>query len=111
MNQLSDLEVGAIPAYDDLTQGITDTFQSVFLIVDEASDVYDFKLKEGSYLSIFYRGSYDQSSQKLNEIIDIAEEKGYTTHGKPFEIYRIDNRFTQDVSEFLTEIQLRVEIE
>ncbi|WP_159634536.1 MerR family transcriptional regulator [Erysipelothrix anatis] len=108
LDELGDLEIGAIPSYDDANQGILNTMQSVFFIGDEETDDYDFILPAGTYISIFYQGSYKQSVANLKKIINVAHEHGYTSDNRPFEIYRIDNRYTQNESEFLTEVQLKL---
>ncbi|WP_166082650.1 MerR family transcriptional regulator [Erysipelothrix anatis] len=108
LDELGDLDIGAIPSYDDVNQGILNTMQSVFFIGDEETDDYDFILPAGTYISIFYQGSYKKSVANLKKIINVAHEHGYTSDNRPFEIYRIDNRYTQNESEFLTEVQLKL---
>ena len=41
-------------------------------------------------------------------MVEYAQEKGLAIHGKPFEIYEVDNRSTNDECEFLTRIELHV---
>lgn len=108
LDELGDLDIGAIPSYDDANQGILNTMQSVFFIGDEETDDYDFILPAGTYISIFYQGSYKKSVTNLKKIINVAHEHGYTSDNRPFEIYRIDNRYTQNEDEFLTEVQLKL---
>lgn len=60
--------------------------------------------------SLYYRGDYRQSSDRIFDALNFAKEKGYPILGDPFEIYEIDNRDTINSEEFLTEIQVRIEI-
>lgn len=70
---------------------------------------YDFVLPEGDYLSLYYRGDYGQSYDRILDIINYAKEKGYQLLSNPFEIYEVDNRDTIRSEEFLTEIQVRIQ--
>ena len=108
LDELGDLDIGAIPSYDDANQGILNTMQSVFFIGDEETDDYDFILPAGTYISLYYRGSYKKSVSNLKKIISVAHDHGYTSDNRPFEIYRIDNRYTRNELEFLTEVQLKL---
>lgn len=69
----------------------------------------DFVLLEGDYLSLYYRGDYSQSYNRILDIINYAKEKGYQLLSNPFEIYEVDNRDTIRSEEFLTEIQVRIQ--
>lgn len=101
---------GAIVSVEDLNQGITDVFNSVFFILEQDSDQFDFILPAGQYLSLYYRGDYHQSSVKINEVLSYAKSKGYQILSDPFEIYEIDNRDTMVKEQFLTEIQMRIAV-
>ncbi|KAB8136843.1 MerR family transcriptional regulator [Gracilibacillus oryzae] len=100
---------GASISVADLDNGIKDVFNSVFFILDNhKSNEYDFVLPEGVYLSLYYRGDYSQSYDKVLKITEYAKANNYDLLGDPFEIYEIDNRDTMRSEEFLTEIQVRV---
>jgi len=66
------------------------------------------QFQSGTYLSVFYRGNYHNRGNLVERLYDYTSEKGLQHDGKPFEIYYIDNRDTQEEEEFLTEIQLHV---
>ncbi|RTQ87582.1 hypothetical protein EKG35_18930 [Lysinibacillus telephonicus] len=84
-------------------------FNSVFFILDYENIECDFVLLEGDYLSLYYRGDYGQSYDRILDIINYAKEKGYQLLSNPFEIYEVDNRDTIRSEEFLTEIQVRIQ--
>lgn len=99
---------GASVSVEDLYKDGKDVFNSVFFILDYDDPEYDFFLPAGEYLSLYYRGDYRQSSDRIFDVLSFAKEKGYQLLGDPFEIYEIDNRDTINNEEFLTEIQVRV---
>lgn len=99
---------GASLSVEDLYKGEKDIFNSVFFILDYDDPEYDFVLPAGEYLSLYYRGDYRQSSDRIFDVLNYAKEKGYQLLGDPFEIYEIDNRDTINNEEFLTEIQVRI---
>ncbi|WP_211750373.1 MerR family transcriptional regulator [Paenibacillus sp. Marseille-Q4541] len=101
---------GASVSVEDLYMGVKDVFNSVFFILNYDDPEYDFVLPAGKYLSLYYRGDYRQSSDKIFDVLSFAKEKGHQLLGDPFEIYEIDNRDTINKDEFLTEIQVRIMI-
>lgn len=103
-------QYGASVSLEDLNSGVKDVFNSVFFILDHKDQEFNYVLPEGKYLSVYYKGDYSQSSERILAMIAYAEEKGYQIVDNPFEIYEIDNRDTVRKEEFLTEIQVRIEI-
>lgn len=102
---------GASVSVEDVNKGIKDVFNSVFFIMEQEDSEFDFVLPEGDYLSLYYRGDYRQSYERILDILTYAKEKGYQLLSDPFEIYEIDNRDTVRSEEFLTEIQVRIKID
>ena len=101
---------GASVSIEDLNKGVKDVFNSVFFILDQDDIDFDFVLPEGDYLSLYYRGDYRQSYNRILDMTTYAKKKGYQLISDPFEIYEIDNRDTLRSEEFLTEIQVRIKI-
>lgn len=83
-------------------------FNSVFFIMDPNEKEYDCLLPEGEYLCLYYRGGYDQSADRLMEVISYIKDHNLQALGNPFELYEVDNRDTVLEGEFLTQIQIRV---
>lgn len=108
INNFADLTIGAFFAPDDLHQGIGNVFQAVFFILDNLEQTSDLTLPSGSYLSYYYRGSYQQNMTRIREMYDYCAENQLHPLGDPFELYLVDNRVTADEREFLTELQLPV---
>ena len=101
--------VGATLRLRDIERGVFGFFEYVFFILEEGSPEYDFLIPEGEYLSTHYRGSYEQSDEKLKGLLAHAEAAGYKTAGDPFELYKIDMHETGITDEYLTEVQIRIE--
>lgn len=101
---------GASVSMEDVKKGIRDVFNAVFFILEHEDSESDFLLPKGDYLSLYYRGDYRQSYDKVLAVTTYAKEKGYELLSDPFEIYEIDNRDTVRSEEFLTEIQVRIGI-
>ncbi|HCX63167.1 MerR family transcriptional regulator [Sedimentibacter sp.] len=100
--------IGAALSIDDLNKGITGVFRYVFFILKEKTKEYDFILPAGQYLSFLYKGSYNQSADRIKETLSYIEENGYHILDDPFELYQIHNHDTMLKEEFLTEIQVRI---
>lgn len=110
IKDFGNLSIGAFYSMEDWRRGIANVYQSVFFILDDPSSDCDFTLPEGTYLSCFYQGSYQQNGQRIQEVISYARKKGFALLGQPFELYKIDNRDTMEEQEFLTEIQVQVSL-
>lgn len=108
IDELGFQSIGAIPSMEAFHKGIYEVFNSVFFILKQKTDKYDFILPAGHYLSIFYRGEYKQSSDKICKILNYAKNNNIEVLGEPFELYHIDNHYTIIQEEFLTEIQIRI---
>lgn len=101
--------IGAFFSMEELNRGIPNVYTSVFFVLEQTAEQCDFVLPAGKYLSCHYRGNYEQNALRVRELLDYAEQKDLPLAGKPFEIYKIDNRDTVCPEEFLTEIQLLID--
>lgn len=100
--------IGAFLSMEDVAEGRTNSYNSVFFILEQATADYDFVLPGGSYLSCYYRGGYEQNARRVKEVMAYAQANGLQLRGEPFEMYQTDNRYTIQEEEFLTEIQVQV---
>lgn len=107
MYKLKDL--GSLSIASTLDLDHNDTFKNIFFI-DTQDGKNEPLLKEGTYISIVYAGPYTQSSKNVKKLLQYINKNQYTIIGDPFEIYHIDNRFTQNPKEFITEIQICVDM-
>lgn len=100
--------MGAELSARDLDEGVYGLFRSVFFLLPAEARRYDFKLTGGRYAHMYYRGSYKQCHERVSELRGWIGKKGLTETGNILELYHIDNRYTADASEFLTELQVRI---
>lgn len=110
LNQLLDQQVGSVIQMDEIDNGrYTNTiYSSIFFILEEYIHKCDFILPKGTYLSIFFRGQYHQTTSKVKELLSYADSHGYVILGEPLELCHIDNRHTKNPNEFVSEIQIQV---
>ncbi len=102
--------IGAFLSMKELESGISNVYDAVFFVVDDDFDECNLELPTGMYLSYFYKGNYEQNGKYVSQMFQYAEKNGIKVCGTPFELYEIDNRDTIKEEEFLTEIQVLVEI-
>ncbi len=111
------LEIGAALSVEDLDAGRANVYNSVFFVLEgheTTSDALcesapcDFVLDEGTYLTLRYRGPYEQNAAVYAELKDYAAAHGHVLVSAPYEFYEIDNRDTADPAEFLTRVEMRI---
>lgn len=108
IRDLGNLDICAYFSMEDLKNGKSNVYNSVFFILDQDTSGCDFELPSGRYLSCYYRGDYSQNAERVKELYAYANKQQLQIIGSPFEIYTIDNRDTMITKEFLTEIQVQV---
>lgn len=106
IRDLGNLTIGAFLSMPSIEKGIANVYDSVFFVLEQETENYDFLLPAGNYLSYFYRGSYEQNAERSNEMITYIKENNLCSDYEPFELFTIDNRDTMQTEEFLTEIQI-----
>ena len=102
--------IGAFFSEDVIREGMPNSYDSVFFVLEDGTGESDFVLPAGRYASCFYRGGYEQNAEQVHRMLDYLEEAGVRASGGAFELYRIDNRDTIREEEFLTEIQIPVKV-
>ena len=112
IRSLGEREIGASVSPQNVKNGIYNLFHSVFIILDELPEDGErdglLVLPEGEYLTVYYRGSYRQSPQRILELMEEAERRGLKIEGDILEWYPVDNRYTVEPQEFVTRLQARV---
>lgn len=115
IRSLGEREIGASVSPQDIKNGIYNLFHSVFIILDEIPEDGETEgllvLPEGEYLTVYYRGSYRQSPQRIMELMEEADRRGLKIEGDILEWYPVDNRYTAEPEEFVTRLQARVLLE
>ena len=105
---LGNNNIGAIFNLDSINQGIYNEFKSVFCLLEDGDEIYNFKLPSAEYVVYSYRGSYINSKIALGEMFEFIKAKDYHVIGEPIEIYKIDIHETGLEKEFITEIQIPI---
>lgn len=109
---LGTLEIGGRLARAELETGRSNVYDSVFFVLEghEEDDAapYDELLPAGDYLTLRYRGPYEQNGAVYRQLVSYATDCGIELDEQPYEFYEIDNRDTADPSEFLSRVEMRV---
>lgn len=102
---------GSLLCPRDLEEGRDHLIRGVFILTDkkppepEPADLLC--LPAGEYLTLCYRGSYDQSPRRARELTAEAARLGCGICGDILELYPIDNRYTGDCREFVTRLEVK----
>ena len=107
---LGNNNIGSSFCLDKIKQGIYNEFKSVFCFLEDEEEIYNIIFNEGYYLTLTYKGEYKNNKHHINKMFKYIEEKGYKVISDPIEIYKIDIHETEDINEFITEIQIPVDI-
>ena len=107
---LGNNNIGSSFCLDKIKQGIYNEFKSVFCFLEDEEEIYNIIFNEGYYLTLTYKGKYKNNKHYINKMFKYTEEKGYKIISDPIEIYKIDIHETEDINEFITEIQIPVDI-
>lgn len=107
---LGNNNIGSSFCLDKIKQGIYNEFKSVFCFLEDEEEIYNIIFNEGYYLTLTYKGEYKNNKHYINKMFKYIEEKGYKVISDPIEIYKIDIHETGDINEFITEIQIPVDI-
>ena len=107
---LGNNNIGPSFCLDKIKQGIYNEFKSVFCFLEDEEEIYNIIFNEGYYLTLTYKGKYKNNKHYINKMFKYIEEKGYKIISDPIEIYKIDIHETEDINEFITEIQIPVDI-
>lgn len=86
-------------------------YEIVFIILDE-EDLFrgkTMKLPEETCAVVRFQGSHDRAAKYYDMLMEYIEENQYSISGFSKEITMIDYGITDDVSKFVTEIQIPVE--
>ncbi len=98
-------QIGTVISLSMLLEKKKLSYQSVFLIDEEGSDVID----GGNYLCVTYRGNYRQSAYWGQQLTQYAHAHNFTVLGNLLEILWIDIHTTSDETEYITQLQLPIE--
>ena len=107
---LGNNNIGSSFCLDKIKQGIYNEFKSENCVLEDEEEIYNIIFNEGYSLTLTYKGAYKNNKHYINKMFKYIEEKGYKVISDPIEIYKIDIHETGDINEFITEIQIPVDI-
>lgn len=82
--------------------------RSVLFYAPELPLNNNFSLPEGHYLTLCYRGGFRKSLHLVPKMLNYAKEHHYTIISNPMEFCHIDRYETDQVDEYLIELQVQV---
>ncbi len=100
--------IGATVSMEHIKNNIYNRYESVFFLLDSEDENYNLILDEGYYVTLIYRGSYEQSKIFIPRMLKFIEDNRFEVISGPIEIYKIDIHETSCTEEFITEIQIPV---
>ena len=101
---LTNNEIGATLSKENFFKGEYLTFSESFIINDVKGEI----IPEGYFLTIVFKGKYDESYKYYNILKKYIEENNLIVIGDIHEIYHIEIHITENEDEFITEIQIPV---
>lgn len=103
-------KVGVTVDLEELRRERPTRFSGIFVFLEEEDNYQGGaqQLLEGDYLTVLYSGTHQESAPYYRRLFAAMEERGLVPAGDAVEITWIDSGFTQDVSQYVTELQLPV---
>lgn len=108
---LGNNNIGAVFDFEEVKKGKCNIFKSIFCLLEDTEQSYNFILEEGHYLTYNYKDAYRHNPIYIKEMLSYIKQKGYQIIGDPIEIYKIDIHETGKEEEFMTEIQIPIFIQ
>lgn len=104
-------KVGVSICAQDLEAGRMEDFSGIFVFLEEEDgpSLDEEALPGGLYLTIRYSGTHRQSGESYARLFQYMKEHGLKLGGDSVEITWIDAGFTEDVGQYVTELQVPVE--
>ncbi|HIU63705.1 MAG TPA: MerR family transcriptional regulator [Candidatus Avacidaminococcus intestinavium] len=108
LTQFDNLKIGACISINDIKQGVFGKYSSVFILQNQQTEILHDIVPSGNYVCYTYRGSYKNLALHIKHVFDYATQNNLKLADTIYEFYLIDNRYTTNPEEFLTEIQVRI---
>lgn len=107
---LGNYNIGAVYPMNKIREGVFNEYKSVFCLLKDNEEDYDLILEKGKYITFSYRGAYKNSKNYIPTLLNFIDDNNYKALGDPIEMYMIDIHETGIVDEFITQIQIPIEI-
>lgn len=104
--------VGVSISADNLKSGIFGEYDSIFLFTEDEHYKEELikVLPKGVYITIRFNGTHKDSPKYYSNILEYIKEKGYEIIDDSIEITLIDFALTNEKTEFVTEIQILINL-
>lgn len=105
-------KVGVSIGKEDLERQRYSQFSGIFVFLEQ-EDLFQGEqrvLPGGDYLAVLYSGTHQDSARYYDELLAYMRSRGYELNGDSVEITWIDAGFTNDLSQYVTELQIPVRI-
>lgn len=101
-------KVGVSISNFNLQEGAFDKFSSVFVVIEpeDRCDENLVSLQGGNYLTLRFQGTHKDAKVSYIKMLKYMKERGYVLAGDSLEFVLIDYGLTNDISKFVTEIQI-----
>ncbi len=99
-------DIGSTIPLEELQEGRYGHFTSAFYVTE--GDFFDAILPEGKYLCLTVKGGYKSIPAAWDTLFHHAAAHGLQPVGDPLELYIIDNHDTNDETEYITQLQVRL---
>lgn len=101
---ISNHNIGSFLPLKEINSGRYENYSGVFIIDNSGEHC----LSGGTYLTFTYAGDYHQNITYIPELLNYASSHGLVPEGPLLELIWVDNHQSADISEHVTELQLRV---
>lgn len=101
-------KVGVTISAADLAAGRLENFSGIFVFLEEDGSDQEEVLASGRYLRILFSGTHRESRPSYDRLFAYMRAQGLALAGDSVEITLIDAGMTEDLSQYVTEIQLPV---
>lgn len=104
-------KVGVSISAHELVRRHFESFSGIFVLLEQEDHYHgeEHYLMAGDYLTIRFTGTHTEAAPYYMKLLDHMAENGYRCCGDSVEITLIDAGFTNDASQYVTEIQIPIE--
>nr|WP_255494682.1 GyrI-like domain-containing protein [Psychrilyobacter piezotolerans] len=102
-------KVGVVLNKDRLNLRNFSEYDALYFLLDDLESIDGFEtLPGGTYASLYYRGSIEESKNYYPKILDYIDNMGYELIGPAFERAIISNSATSEKNEYVRKIEIPV---
>lgn len=107
LSLIRDSDTGLLMPLSCIEKGIYSQYSHAFIERDEGEE-YDLIVPAGEFATVRYSGPYTQTVSFMPQLVKYAEKQGRSACGDALELYLVDIHETENIGEYITELQLPV---